>query len=371
MKHLQPLDAVLALYSHEHHQSSEAIVASLSKVIFSEKDKRAAGRLRRTFARAFYQILQWTTTSEEDDAETGSRGTVFNNKILDRCKHGFAASLMGSSKQENAAFMEGDPMNGHYMMIAPELRLNGGLWDRVFFDSVQGKDLQLRLAWETRATYEAAKSWLEKGEPVRLKAVAAGTGLSMILTYDRLIREGFNPELITALITDREEANIEKATRLLDKLSTTKGNKFTRENGYGISAETEDIFAEHGAEGPAQYDVVTAMGILEYFRGSSYHTTEERLNLPPPVESETAHDLAMRLSNMTANRAKLIINTYKNEASTRILELFGRRFSYRSRENLRSLLASANFRPSRLMGSGNIYDVEVYEKENIPVGAMP
>ena len=95
------------------------------------------------------------------------------------------------------------------------------------------------------------------------------------------------------------------------------------------------------------------------------------LNLPPPVESETAHDLAMRLSNMTANRAKLIINTYKNEASTRILELFGRRFSYRSRENLRSLLASANFRPSRLMGSGNIYDVEVYEKENIPVGAMP
>ena len=367
MKHLQPLAAVAALYSADQHQTSEEIVASLSRVIFGGKDKKAAGRLRRTFARAFYQILRWTTTSTKIRDERGTGGTVFNNAILKRCKHAFAGSLMGSSKVENAALIEGDPMNGHYMMLAPELGTNGGLWDRIFFDSVQGKDVQLRLAWETRATYEAAKAWLDKGERVRLKAVAAGTGLSMILAYDRLIRDGFNPELITAMITDREEANIEKANRLLGKLATTRGEKFTHGRGYGISAETEDIFADHGEEGPAKYDVVTAMGILEYFQGFSYATTDQRLKLDPPVDASTAQDLATRLHAMTTDRSRLIINTYRNEASTRILELFGRRFNYRSRENLRCLLASANFRHSLLVGSGNIYDVEVYEKNHVPI----
>jgi hypothetical protein len=369
MKHLQPLDAVAELYSAEHHQSSEAIVASLSRVIFSGKDKKPAGRVRRTFARAFYQILRWTTTSSKSGKDGDSGATVFTNAILRRCKHGFAGSLMGSSKKENAALIEGDPMNGQYMMIAPELRLNGGLWDRIFFDSVQGKDVQLRLAWETRATYEAAKRWLEKGERVRLKAVAAGTGLSMILAYDRLIRDGYDPDLITAIITDREEANIEKANRLLEKLATTKGKKFSASRGHGISAETEDIFADHGEEGPARYDVVTAMGILEYFQGFSYATTEQRLKLDPPVDAATAQDLATRLHAMTTDRSRLIINTYRNEPSTRILELFGRRFNYRSREDLRCLLASANFRHSSLVGSGNIYDVEVYEKNDLPVCA--
>ena len=369
MKHFQPLDAVAALYSADQHQSSEEIVASLSRVIFGGGDKKPAGRLRRTFARAFYQILRWTTTSTKSRDAGGSGVTVFTNAILRRCKHAFAGSLMGSSKVENAALIEGDPMNGQYMMMAPELRLNGGLWDRIFFDSVQGKDVQLRLAWETRATYEAAKRWLDKGERVRLKAVAAGTGLSMILAYDRLIRNGYSPELITAMITDRDEANIDKANRLLEKLATTRGEKFSHGRGYGISAETEDIFAEHGDEGPAKYDVVTAMGILEYFQGFSYTTTDQRLKLDPSVDTSTAHDLATRLHAMTTDRSRLIINTYRNEASTRILELFGRKFNYRSRENLRCLLASANFRHSSLVGSGNIYDVEVYEKNHLPVCA--
>ena len=65
---------------------------------------------------------------------------------------------------------------------------------------------------------------------------------------------------------------------------------------------------------------------------------------------------------MTTDRATLIVNTCRDDASTRILELFGRKFDYRNRENLRSLLTSANFRPVRLAGSGNIYDVEIYEK---------
>jgi len=83
-------------------------------------------------------------------------------------------------------------MNNNYMMIAPEIRMNGGIWDRLFLDSVQGKDVRLRLAWETRATYEAAKQVLDEGQSVRIKGVAAGTGLSLILTYDRLIRNGYN-----------------------------------------------------------------------------------------------------------------------------------------------------------------------------------
>jgi hypothetical protein len=65
---------------------------------------------------------------------------------------------------------------------------------------------------------------------------------------------------------------------------------------------------------------------------------------------------------MTTDRGSLIVNTYRCDPSTRILELFGRKFHYRNRENLRSLLTSVNFRPARLVGSGNIYDVEIYEK---------
>ena len=361
------MDAVAALYSAGQHESSEAIVASLSGAIFGGNDKRPAGPLRRTFARAFYRILQWTTKASNGNGKADSGVTVFSNTILARCKHRYAGSLMASSKDENAALVEGgDPMNCQYMMLAPELRMNGGLWDRIFFDSVQGKDVQLRLAWETRATYEAAKSWLDRKEPVRLKAVAAGTGLSMILAYDRLIRDGYNPELITAIITDREEANIDKASRLLEKLGTTRGNKFSQARGHGIAAGTEDIFADHGKTAQAQYDVITAMGILEYFQGFSYATTEQRLKLEAPADLTTAQDLATSLYKMMANRSRLIVNTCRNEASTRILELFGRRFNYRSRENLRSLLESVNLWPESLVGSGNIYDVEVYEKNQIP-----
>jgi hypothetical protein len=209
-----------------------------------------------------------------------------------------------------------------------------------------------------------AKRWLEEEKPVRLKAVAAGTGLSMILVYDRLIREGYHPDLITARITDWEEANIAKANRLMDKLPTTRERSRGLGTGFGISAETEDIFARSGNGGTActaRYDVLTAIGILEYFQGFSYCTTEHRLNLKSQVEAPTARDLAKRLYDMTTDNASLIVNTCRDDASTRILELFGRKFDYRNRENLRSLLTSVNFHPVRLVGSGNIYDVEIYK----------
>jgi len=256
------------------------------------------------------------------------------------------------------------------MMLVPEIRKNCSLWDRLLLDSVQGRDVQARFVWETRATYEAARSRLERDEPVRLKAVAAGTGLSMILAYDKLVREGFNPELITTSITDREPLTIGKANRLLSKLDSTRERMRSVEAGYGIAAVTENIFPGLGegsvATGP-RYDVVTAIGILEYFQGFSYSTTEQKLKIEPPIESTTAQDLAARLDDMTTERASLIVNTYMDDASTRILELFGKRFDYRNRENLRSLLASVNFGSARLAGSGNIYDVETYEK-NCPSG---
>ena len=258
-------------------------------------------------------------------------------------------------------------MNANYMLLAPEIRKNGGVWDRLLLDTVQGKDVRLRMVLETRATYETARRWLEEEKPVRLKAVAAGTGLSMILVYDRLIRDGYNADLITATITDRDEANIASANRLLDNLATTRGRKRSPGRGCGISAETEDIFAQNGRGGAvhiARYDVVTAIGILEYFQGFSYSTTEQRLKLKSPVEAPAAQDLVKRLYDMTTDCASLIVNTCRNDASTRILELFGRKFDYRNLEGLRSLLTSVNFRPVRLMGSGNIYDVEIYEKTN-------
>jgi hypothetical protein len=366
MIHLKPMEAVEVLYSRDQPELSEEIVASLSRTIFGGGEIRPAGRVQRNLARISYRILQWTTTSTQPKDEPGAQAPVFSNNLMERSGHPYARSLLASSRSETASLMEGgDPMNANYVMIAPEIRRNGGLWDRLFLDSVQGKDVRLRMVLETRATYETARRWLEAEKPVRLKAVAAGTGLSMILVYNRLICDGYKPDLITATITDREAANIEKANHLLDKLATTQERKRSPGSGYGISAETEDIFSQNWkgeAPCPAQYDVVVAIGILEYFQGFSYGTTEQRLHLKSPVESATARDLAKRLYDMAADRASLIVNTYRYHASTRILELFGRKFDYRDREDLRSLLRAVNFRPVRLVGSGNIYDVEIYEK---------
>ena len=136
MHTLKPMDAVAALYSHEHHEVSEAIVASLSDAIFNRNEIRPAGRVQRTFALASYRILQGTTKSGRGKDERGSDVTVFTNPLLEWSRHPYAKSLLGSSRSETASLVEGgDPMNGNYMLIAPEIRMNGGLWDRLFLDS--------------------------------------------------------------------------------------------------------------------------------------------------------------------------------------------------------------------------------------------
>jgi hypothetical protein len=360
------MDAVAALYSEGDEELSGAIVAGLSRAVFDGGEVKPAGRIRNALARVTYRILQWTTKTGTGRDEAGAEVAVVSNTLLERSGHPYSRALLTPSRSATAALVEGgDPMNAPYMMLVPEIVRNCRLWDRLFFDSVQGKDVRARFVWETRSTYEAARALIEKDKPVRLKAVAAGTGLSMILAYDKLIRDGFNPYLITARITDRETANIEKANRLLRKLATTRERMRSLEGRRGISAVTEDIFPQIAGEPvtiDSKYDVVTAVGILEYFRGFSYATTGQRLKIEPSNESATAQDLVVRLREMMADRAHLILNTYVDHASTRVLELFGKRFHYRRRDNLSALLASVGFRPTRLAGSGHIYDVEVYEK---------
>jgi hypothetical protein len=362
MENLKPMGAVAALYAPDQHELAEAIVASLSRAIFHETETKPAGKAKIFLGRVSHRVVRWTTRTTRLEDDFGAEVTLFSNRLIERSGHPYGQALLTSSRSETAALVEGgDPMNGPYMMLAPEIRKNGGLWDRIFFDSIQSKDVQIRFIHETQATYMAAKRVLDRGESVRIKAVAAGTGLSLILAYDKLIRDGYDPKMITAVISDRDSANTEKSNRLLGKLATTRNNLHVPGHGFGISAMAEDVFEEPDPL-HAPYDIITAIGILEYFQGVSHGTTEKRLMLHEPEEPLTATDLAARLSEMTGDRGHLIINTYRDHSCIRILELFGKRFDFRDRGHLRDLLEPLNFRSFHLAGSGHIYDVEVFEK---------
>ena len=117
---------------------------------------------------------------------------------------------------------------------------------------------------------------------------------------------------------------------------------------------------------PVGYD----RGAIHVVRPSAFSITFKALPAHPraidrlqhPEEAVNAEHLAAKLGNMATDAADLIVNTYRPHSSTRILELFGRKFDYRNRENLTALLATADFGTPRLVGSGNMYDVLVYEK---------
>ncbi|MEO5722300.1 MAG: hypothetical protein ABIR71_12630 [Chthoniobacterales bacterium] len=359
------MDAVAALYSDRDVELSEAIIASLSRALFGVVSGAPAGLFQRLLSRLSHRVLKWTTTHEKTDDQSGGTGS-FRNPILERTGHPYAQALLNSSTKDTEALIEGgDPMNGPYMMISPEILGISDVWDRLLMHSVQGKDVQLRFVRETQATYEAARSLLEKGVSIRMKAVAAGTGLSMILAYDRLVNDGHDPARMTIRITDRDRSNVDKAQRLLAKLTSTRSSVTNAETEGGISVGTEDLFGEPPASatnGEARYHVVTAVGILDYLPGFTCATTERSLRLPQLEEVMQAEHLALRLGHMTEVDGVLIVNTYRPHASTRILELFGRRFDYRHRENLSALLATAGFGAPRLVGSGHIYDVVAYIK---------
>jgi hypothetical protein len=302
--------------------------------------------------------VQRTTTRADEGEATNYRCT-----ILERSGHPYATALLTPSHRDVEGLVEGgDPMNGPYMMIVPEIRMAGDRWDRLFFNSVQGRDVQLRFIWETRATHQEATRRLAQGRPVRLKAMAAGTGLSMILAYDRLLRDGHDPAAISVAITDRDASNTEKTRRLLAKLPTTRDRVTAVPGESGVAVFSED--ALEASAGPAPgYDIVTAVGIFEYLQGHTCDTTERRQGLAEPKEVADAERLAARIAAVTAPDASLIVNTYRPHASIRLLEVFGKKFDYRSRENMARLVATASFQPFCLVGSGTIYDVEVYKKE--------
>lgn len=353
------MDAVAALYSGEDAALSKDILAHLSRSVFHGPEATPAGPAQRLLSKLSYRLLKATTRAHPSDG-----GTRYRNRLLERSGHPYAHSLLNSSTEATANLVEGgDPMNGPYLMLAPAVRAHGNRWDHRFFNSVQAKDVQIRFILETRATVAAAQAILATGRPVRLKAVAAGTGLSLILTYDRLISEGADPRMITALITDRDPANTAKTKRLLAALPATRDHRFTCNNGYGIAARTEDVFAERAAGEDAPSDILTAVGILEYFEGITTGTTRQRLGLPAEEGGFTAHHLAARLADMTAPGAHLILNTYREHQSIRILELFGKRFAFRGREETAELLLPHGFAPSHCTGSAHIYDVEVFKKK--------
>ncbi len=361
---VRPMDAVFALYSDGAHEMSAAIVASLSRAVFGGAGRVPAGMIQRAMARLSYRLLKWTTSPRKVDADERTAG-AFNNPLLRRTGHPYARALLDSSSAAAESLVEGgDPMNGPYMMLSPEILRASSVWDRIFLHSVQSKDVQLRFIWETQATYDAARRRLDKGDSVRMKTVASGTGLSMIVAYDRLIQDGYDPQRITVRITDRDQSSIDKARRLLAKLPSHRERISDVEMEGTISAGREDIFAEPAFATAAveKYDVITAVGILEYFQGFTSDTTERCLREPQPAEARTARCVAAKLGEMTSDSATLIVNTSRLHSSTRILELFGKKFDYRSREDLSALMATANFRNPRLVGSGHIYDIEVYEK---------
>jgi hypothetical protein len=358
------MEAVLALYSEGQERLAEAILSSLSRVVFGRPAPRPASLPQRLMARLSYRLLKRTTVRELESGLDGD-SIKCRNRLLERSKHPYAKALLASSSRETEALVEGgDPMNGPYMMIVPEIRQTAVLWDKLFFNSVQGKDVQLRFILETKATYEEAKARLERGGGIRIKALAAGTGLSLILAYDQLIRDGFDAARIVARITDRDPANTAKTNRLLAKLATGRGWRLGEGDQPGIGAEAEDIFHEPAllAERGGKYDLVTAVGILEYLQGSTCETTELRHQMEESEEPATALHLVARLCDMTRQDGSLIVNTYRPHSSTRILELFGKRFDYRHVLNMNALLSGTRFSIPILVGSGLIYDVKIYRK---------
>ncbi len=360
---LTPMEAVNILYSEGQNELTEAIIASLRREIFNNHLPKPAPSFKRWLAVITFQLLKRTTRTATKTGHDGQEFISYQNTILERSDHPYAQALLETSGADSASFVEGgDPMNAPYMMISPEIRSNSCIWDRLLLDSVQGKDVQLRFICEARATLDAAKQRLDKGQTVRLKAAAAGTGLSMIIVFDQLIREGYDPALITMTITDRCPTNITKINRLLVKLSNTKQHLSENKNSCGISAQTEDLI-ESDCSSDEPYHVVTLIGILEYFHGFTTTTTEEHLGHPSLILEPCAKKLAHSIGSMTAETGKLIANTYRVETGARILEIFGKRFRYRNSEDLHALVEIAGFVPIGSAGSGHIYDVEVYQKQ--------
>jgi hypothetical protein len=350
------MEAVEALYGEGREETAHAIIGSISARVFHNAPPHPSNIVRRGLARGVWHLMRGTTRTETLPGHDGRPVTVFRNRILERSGHPYAATVLEPSRADTQDFVEGgDPMNALYMMLSPEIRRHAKLWDHIILDSVQARDVQLRFYWETRCHHQLASARLARGEPVRLKAVAAGTGLSMVLVLDRLLRDGHDPALIKATIADREEANVAKARRLLGKLPSTSRLLETER----VRAHSEDLLVPSVDTGN---DVVTVMGILEYFPGHTFTTTEEHLGQSAPGGPPHAEDLVRNIAAMTSPGGSLLTNSFRRLGAVRIMEVFGKKFRYRGRPEMERLLATAGFVPTGRHYRGNVFDVEIFRK---------
>ncbi len=362
---LSPMQAMAVLYGDGNVEASREIVDGLIWQIFEGPERKPLVGLRRAMTGFVFWVMQKTTHKEARSGPDGREVISYRNRILENAGHPYTATLLQSTKSETAFLVEGgDPMNAIYMLLSPEVIRNAGLWDRLLLDSVPSRDVQARFAWETRLTHELATRRLQRGEPVRIKAFAAGTGLSVIIACERLLRDGHDPKLIRAVISDRDPAHRKKTIQLIEKLPRLREQLDTSGDAdWGLFARPEDIFQQSPAIGRERpYHVVSAVGILEYFTGNTYATTEARLGESTPSGKPDAEDLLQVVAKQTAAGGHLIVNTHRESAATRILEVFGKRFRYRTPENLQALAATAGFSPVGTRFSGNVYDVAVFEK---------
>ncbi len=363
---ISPMEAVVALYGKGDDEAAQAIVASLSRSVFEGRPPRPSNLIRRGLGVFAFRLMDRTTEARTRVGPDGHPVTYYSNRILENSGHPYAATLLEPSRADTSFFVEGgDPMNALYMMLVPEIRKTANRWDHIMLDAVQSRDCQWRFVWETRMAHALATSRLKLGQPVRLKAAAAGTGLSMIVVLDRLLREGHDPGLISAAITDREGANVDKALRLLEKLPSTRPHIALHANApCGILPHVEDLLhPTTKTMNQLPFDIVTLVGLLEYFPGFTFSTTEEHLGQPAPEGPPHAADLVRNIGAMTAEGGFLITNTFRLKAAIRTMEVFGKRFRYRGRKEMAQLLAQGGFATTGHCVSANIFDVEVYEKK--------
>lgn len=363
---ITPMQAVAALYGTGEEPLARAIVASLGRRVFEAKPPSPSNLLRRGLGLFAFRLMQRTTHAEKRAGRDGKEVLVYRNRILEKSGHPYARTLLEPSRADTANFVEGgDPMNAVYMMLLPEIRRHSELWDNMMLDSVQARDVQWRFVWETRLAHRLAVQRLKAGRPVRLKAVAAGTGLSMAVLLERLLEEGHDPRLISATISDREAGNIEKALRLLGKLPATSAHLALHTgSAHGIVLQIEDVLQPTTKTAhDAPFDIVTVVGLLEYFPGHTFVTTEELLGEARPEGPPNASDVVANVGAMTAAGGYVLVNTFRRMSAIRTMEIFGKRFRYRGRKEMGELMSSAGLVPSGECVSANIFDLEVFEKQ--------
>ncbi|MFM8231047.1 MAG: hypothetical protein ACKOAL_07470 [Chthoniobacterales bacterium] len=362
---ISPMQAVSALYGEGNVDIARAVAASLSRRVFEGETPQPSNLVRRALGRFVFRLMKTTTSEETRPGPDGKDVVFYRNRILEKSEHPYARTLLEPSRADTANFVEGgDPMNAVYMMLSPEVRRHAELWDSIILDSVQARDVQWRFVWETRLVHKLAVKRLRAGKPVRLKAVAAGTGLSMALLLEKLLGEGHDPKLISATISDREASNVEKCLRLLGKLPATSQHLALHSNSpHGIVLQIEDILQPTTKTAhDAPYDIVTVVGLLEYFPGHTATTTEELLGQPEPAGPPHASDVVANVGAMTAAGGHVLVNTFRTLTAIRTMEVFGKRFRYRGLKEMRELMASGGLVPSGESLSANIFDLEVFEK---------